>query len=127
MSRIALGFVIALLVQAAPPPLLSDAARAAADRISAEQLSKDLNFLASDDLMGRNTPSPGFDKAAAYIVDRLQRAAVKPLGDNGTYYQRYVMRESRVDANNASLEIAGRPFRSPDGFSLRSFAGPVSG
>ena len=128
MLRIAPWLVVALFLQSAPAqPLLSNAARAAADRITADQLSKDLNFLSSDELLGRNTPSPGFDKAAAYIVERLQRAGVKPLGDDGTFYQRYVMRESRVDTENAVFEAAGKPFRSPDGFSLRSFAAPVSG
>lgn len=107
--------------------LLPDAVRATADRITAEQLKRDLDVLASDELLGRNTPSPGFDKAADYIVTRLEKAGVEPLGDDGTFYQRYEMHESRVDTDGAFLEIAGQRFAFGTDFVVRSFATPLSG
>ena len=107
--------------QAVVPP----AVKAAATRITTEQLKTDLQFLASDDLKGRNTPSPGFDAAAAYIEDRLRRAGVKPLGDNGTYRQHYVMRETTLTAADAAVVIGERSFRFGDDFSLRTFAGEL--
>ncbi|HXV87449.1 MAG TPA: hypothetical protein VD793_12140, partial [Gemmatimonadales bacterium] len=69
----------------APPalaqqPVLPDAVRSAADGIRAEQLARDLHYLASDQLLGRNTPSPGFDRAAAFMSRRLKRAGLTPLG-----------------------------------------------
>jgi hypothetical protein len=107
--------------------VLPNTVRAAADSITAEQLKRDLDFLASDDLKGRNTPSPGFDTAAEYIAARLKKAGLKPLGDNGTYFQRYTMRESRVDTDGAYIEIAGRKLSFGNDFVMRSFAGPISG
>lgn len=119
---------VLLLAQAGPAGVLPAHVRSAADRITAVQLEKDLAYFASDELMGRNTPSPGFDLAAAYIVKRLEAAGVKPLGDKGTFYQRYEMHEARVDAAAASITINGAALRLDDGFVLRSFSGqPLKG
>ena len=57
--------------------VVPDRVRSAADSITAEQLKQDLDFLASDDLKGRNTPSPGFDTAAEYIAARLSRGVTR--------------------------------------------------
>ena len=109
MPVLLLAFAI-LLTTAAPlaqqaeiPP----AVRAAADKITAEQLKQDLDYLSSDELKGRNTDSPGYDMAADYISKRLQRAGLKPLGDEGTFYQRYVMREIQADADAAYTRARG--------------------
>ena len=101
---------------------LPAAVRKAADSITADTLARDLAYLASDELEGRNTPSPGFDKAAAYIVERLKKAGLKPLGDNGTYLQHYEMRESQVQTGEAVIEIGGAKFAFGDGFLMRSLA-----
>lgn len=111
----------------AQAPVLPDHVRNAGDRITAEGLSRDLAFLASDELRGRNTPSPGFDKAAAFIVSRLEKAGVKPLGDEGTWFQRYEMHESRVDTAATHLEVAGKTFAAGDDLVMRSYAKDVSG
>jgi hypothetical protein len=124
--------LLALLLLAAPAPraqpvTIPAAVRAAADRITAAQLAKDLDFLASDELLGRNTPSPGFDRAAQFIAGRLEKAGVKPLGDDGTFFQRYVVREAHVDTDAAYLEVGGRRFRHGADFVMRAFAGPLEG
>jgi len=107
--------------------VLPDAVRAAANRITAERLKLDLDFFASDELLGRNTPSPGFDKAADYIVSRLAKAGLKPFGDEGTFYQRYEMHDLQIDAAAASLEIDGKRFALGSDFVVRSFVAPISG
>jgi hypothetical protein len=114
-------------VSSAAGQALPDRVRAAADRINAAQISRDLDFLASDDLKGRNTPSPGFDTAAKYIADRLARAGLKPAGDNGTFFQHYTMREATADTANSYIDVGGARFRFGDDFVLRSFAGPLTG
>ena len=124
--------LIALLIGVAAPPqaqesVLPGNVRNAGDRITADRLARDLAFLASDELRGRNTPSPGFDKAAEFIVSRLDKAGVKPLGDEGTWFQRYEMHESRVNTAETYLEVAGRPFAFGDDLAMRSYAADVSG
>lgn len=117
-----------LLAQAGQATVVPPAVRKAADGITASQVERDLAFLSSDDLRGRATPSPGFDKAADYIINRLKAAGVTPSGDNGTYVQAYEMHESRVDAAAATVTINGVTLRLDDGFVLRSFAGqPLKG
>jgi hypothetical protein len=110
----------------APPATLPAEVRQAAERITAAGLSRDLDFLASDELKGRNTPSPGFDKAAEFIADRLKKAGLKPLGDEGSFFQRYTMRESHVDTAAAYIEIDSKRLKLGDGFTMRSFAAPVA-
>jgi hypothetical protein len=106
--------------------LLPDAVRRAADGITADRLGRDLDFLASDDLLGRDTGSPGFDKAADYITQRLERAAITPFGDEGTYRQHYDLVEMRMQTTRAYLEIGARRFTFGDDFIMRSLAGEVS-
>jgi hypothetical protein len=124
--------IVALILLVGSAPLARQAAlpapvRAAADRITADALARDLDYLASDELKGRDTVSPGFDRAAGYIAGRLGRAGLKPLGDDGTFLQHYTMRESQADTASAYLEVNGRRFRFGDDFVLRSFAGPLDG
>ncbi len=100
----------AQMAQAAqPPPMAASVpvarassksfakARKAADNITQSNLRRDLTFIASDELGGRDTPSPGLDKAAEYIAARLQKLKIKPAGDNGTYFQRMDMSRTRLD------------------------------
>lgn len=127
LFKTSLLVVSATILASAQAPVLPEQVRAAADRITAAQLAKDLEFIASDELRGRATPSPGFDAAAKFIAARLERAGLRPAGDKGTFFQHYEMHESRIDAGGAYLEVGGRRLRLGDDFVVRSFAGTPSG
>ncbi len=120
------SLALAAQVAAAQPAAVPPAIRTAADAISVEQVAWDLAFLASDELRGRNTPSPGFDTAADYIIERLTRAGLKPGGDRGGFRQHYELNETRVDTNAATIEIAGHRFAFGRDFAMQSLAGPIS-
>ncbi len=60
-----------------------------ADNIHQRAIEKHISFLASDDLLGRDTPSPGLETAATYIAERLTEWGIQPLGDDGTFFQRF--------------------------------------
>src|SRR2546423_13091168 len=49
---------------AAAPSSYFDAERSAADRVTADEMKEILYYIASDDMLGRDTPSPGLDKTA---------------------------------------------------------------
>src|SRR2546423_10508411 len=110
MGRAALPFLLLFALFAHPAQAqtsLRRRVRAAADRISVDQLTHDIDYLASDALRGRDTFSPGLDSAAQFIVRRLKKAGLKPVGDNGSYLQHFVLRREVVDTGAAFLEFGG--------------------
>lgn len=113
---LALGCWAALYAQAPAP-----------SRIRAEQLARDLEYLSSDALQGRNTFSAGFESAAAFLARRLSRAGLKPLGDQGSFFQYYNVVEESADTGSAYLEVEGRRFRYGSGFLLLNFGGRIDG
>jgi hypothetical protein len=55
--------------------------------IAPGDIDRYVDFLASDDLRGRGVPSPGLDRAAAWLVEQYQLAGLEPVGDDGGYVQ----------------------------------------
>lgn len=78
---------------------------AALDRISSDSLRGHLEFIASDLLEGRNTPSRGLDIAAEYIAAQFRRAGLEPVGDDG-YFQvaRFLVSERDMTGFRMKLE-----------------------
>lgn len=74
----------------------------AKDILTEEVIRKHIQFLASDSLKGRNTPSPGLDTAAAYIAKVFSESGVKPF--NGSYFQVYSLCSRNLgDSNRFSI------------------------
>ena len=84
---------------------LPAAEEAALERITANALHADLDYLASDDLAGRNTPSPGLELAADYIAAHFRQGGLEPAGTDGSYFQ--VARFARItpDAQGFRLNL----------------------
>ncbi|HYN84727.1 MAG TPA: M20/M25/M40 family metallo-hydrolase [Pyrinomonadaceae bacterium] len=82
-----------------------------AERITQAALREDVQVIASDEMGGRDTPSPGLDAAARFIADRLAKLKVTPAGDDGTYFQSIALRSTQVDTQRTRAELAGRQFR----------------
>jgi hypothetical protein len=97
------------------------------DGITAQQLKNYLEFIASDELEGRDTPSRGLDIAAMYIAEHLKTWGIKPAGDNGTYFQKIPLRRNKIDVQNTKLELNGQSFVYGEDFLANSTAGNVSG
>src|SRR5947209_10005414 len=128
MRRVAFLFLLPLFAVSAQPAqsqtTLPRRVRSAADGISVDQLTRDIDYLASDALRGRDTFSPGLDSAAQFIVRRLKKARLKPFGDNGTYLQHFVLRKEVVDTGAAFLEFGGHRLRFGN-FILYPYVRPV--
>lgn len=69
-----------------PDAVSSPAVVATMQHISADSMRGNLQFLASDLLEGRGTPSRGLDLAAEFIAAQFQIAGLEPAGDKG-YFQ----------------------------------------
>ena len=61
----------------------------AAATILTDEVQRHISFLASDNLAGRDTPSPGLESAASYLVESLEEAGLEPAGEDGTFIQRF--------------------------------------
>jgi hypothetical protein len=63
-----------------------------------------IEFLASDDLQGRNTGSEGHLKAARYIAGEFERAGLKPAGTSG-YFQPVKFNVTQIVEDQSSLAL----------------------
>lgn len=74
----------------APAPVatpLADAVPQSSDP-AAQRIEADLRRLADPALEGRETGTPGFERAAALVAARMAEAGLRPAGDDGTWFQR---------------------------------------
>jgi hypothetical protein len=78
--------------------------------ITTQDLMSRLYVFADDSMQGREAGTPGHVKGTEYIVRELTRLGVKPMGENGTYYQNVPMvnaleiSESVVSAEGVTLK-----------------------
>ena len=81
----------------------------AAAGIRPDRIRQHIMFLASDELAGRDTPSPGLEAAASYLVDFLEQAGLEPAGEDGTFIQRFpYTRTAMVTASRqVNYRVAG--------------------
>jgi len=71
-----------------------------------------IEFLASDDLQGRNTGSEGHLKAARYIASEYERAGLKPAGTSG-YFQPVPFNVDQIVEEQSSLALLRDGKREP--------------
>jgi Peptidase family M28/PA domain len=104
--------LLPLLLLAAPLFSLAqkknkDAVKAAAT-ITAEDMKKHLYIIASKEMEGRDTPSPGLEKAANYIEQHFLSLGLLP-GNKDSYRQYYPLYKD--SAKSAALVINGQAFQ----------------
>ncbi len=107
-----------------PDPAM-EASRAAAD-IDAEEIRAHVAFLASDELAGRDTPSPGLEAAAEYIARRFEALGLEPGGTDGGWLQRYPFVSTSFDVVNSELSARGERGGASLVFGEQWFALPVA-
>ena len=56
-------------------------------------------------MAGRKTPSAELDKAARYIASQLRSIGALPLGDDGTFFQKYPVIESVLSLDSARMTL----------------------
>src|SRR5258707_3577705 len=84
--------------------------------IAAAQLRSYLSFIASDEMEGRDTPSRGLDTTAKFIAMNLERWGFRPAGDDGSFFQKIVLRRDQIDGAQSSAEINGQKFNFGEDF-----------
>ncbi len=71
-----------------------------------------VQFLAADEMRGRETGSPEHRKAANYVADQFTRAGVQPAGTDG-FLQPVTFRSRKIDESKSSLALVRKGKASP--------------
>ncbi len=77
-----------------------------AENISAEQMTKDITYLASDSLKGRASFSPEIDIAADYISQRFAEIGLKTFDGLSTYKQTFNI--TSITPDKVSVNLNGK-------------------
>lgn len=77
----------------------------AIDTITADELRDHIKFLASDDLHGRFSGSEDEKKVIEYISKEFKSYGLKPVGDNGGYYQKFALPPLRTVTEGTACDL----------------------
>ncbi len=104
-----------------------------ASTITASELKMHLSFIASDELRGRNTPSPELKIAARYLATRAAAYGLQPLMPDSTFFQKINLPIISYDEKRTALTLTNstgdQVFRFPEMFGVgqRSDEGTYTG
>jgi Zn-dependent M28 family amino/carboxypeptidase len=102
-TRASINIILATTLVCASHVASSQTPNQAAGLIQPADLKAHLYFLASDDLAGRNITSNEDHIATDYIAAEFMRLGLKPVGDNGTYFQNMDIVSGDVDHQHTTL------------------------
>ncbi len=95
--------------------------------IQEKDLREWLTYLSSDELQGRQIFTEGYGNAAQFVAERLREMGVKPMGENGTYFQIVKQKGYRITNNSSvTVEAPGKApvtFKKGEGVNVSSNAG----
>ncbi|MBN2417010.1 M28 family peptidase [bacterium] len=78
------------------------------EAVTAAAVKQQLAYLASDDMMGRDTPSAELDTCARYIADWFKAQGLEPAGANTDYFHRFnLTRNTLGSPNSCTLQRDG--------------------
>ncbi len=101
LLAIALFFANATMSQKQPDAV------AAAHKIDYDYFFRNLEFLASDELEGRDVGSKGYAKAADHIAEEAKANGLEPFGDNGSFFQKVPFAKGEIVVPSLKFEVKG--------------------
>ncbi|MCX6318162.1 MAG: M28 family peptidase [Bacteroidetes bacterium] len=102
-QRIIVLLILAVPLCATAQKKNKDAVKAAST-ITPDDMKKHLYIIAGKEMEGRDTPSPGLEKAASYIEEQFKAMGLAP-GNNGSYRQNYPLYRDSI--TSAAMKING--------------------
>ncbi|HRN61477.1 MAG TPA: M28 family metallopeptidase [Luteimonas sp.] len=75
------------------------------DTAAGQRIEADVEALADDAMEGRETGTPGYDRAADYVARRYAEIGLAPAGDDGTFFQAVPLLKATRQADGARFEI----------------------
>jgi hypothetical protein len=77
------------------------------DKIKQQDLKEDLYELAGDAFRGRRGGELGEMRASVWVAQKAREAGLKPAGEDGTYFQFFNLKRSRV-ADRSTISVNGQ-------------------
>ena len=120
-----LGLVLLALALTAP---LAAQTPSSTPTITPTDMRRRIEIIADDSMLGRDTPSPGLERAAAYVAGEFRRLGLQ-AGVDGGYEQRWALSRWVPDTAGSEIEIAARGTRGHPrlGSDARYVGGDLSG
>jgi hypothetical protein len=75
------------------------------ESINTNDLKRHMQFLASDELEGRDTGEPGLQVAARYLAVQAESLGLLPLDKDKDYMQTYIIQEKAYDRERSHITI----------------------
>ncbi len=102
-----------LAVLALPVSLCAQATGddAAVETITEADFIRRVGVMAHDSMRGRDTPSPGLDRTAAWIASELDAMGLRGGAADGGFIQRYPLRSTVVDLGRSGVRRGGVELR----------------
>jgi hypothetical protein len=82
---------------------------AAMSLIREADLKRDLYAMAGDEMRGREAGTLDELRASMWVADQMRKIGLAPRGDDGTYFQWWNMRRTRISTVSSSISLRGRP------------------
>lgn len=97
---------ILLLISFISTSLFAQSTAPQLDKIKQQDLKDDLYELAGDAFKGRRGGELGEMRASVWVAQKAREAGLKPAGEDGTYFQFFNLKRSRV-ANSSTVNVNG--------------------
>ena len=92
------------------------------ESITAQEMKDHVDYIASDAMRGRNTPSPELDSCAAYIAGEFASAGLSPIDKDSGFYQSFNVVKVRLAVPN-SLQLTTR--KGPSSYTIKRDFVPI--
>src|SRR3954471_19714459 len=79
----------------------------ALDAITEADLRRDIFAMGGDAMRGREAGTLDEMRATGWVAERAREAGLQPAGDDGTYFQWWSIRRTRLSANS-QIAVAGK-------------------
>ena len=98
-----------LAAQSRPAPKSTILVPAAISAIKESDIKRDLYAMAGDGMRGREAGTIDELRASMWVADQFRAIGAKPAGEDGTYFQWWNMRRTRISTISSSVTLDGKP------------------
>ena len=78
--------------------------------IREQDLRTDLFAMAGDAMRGREAGTLDEMRASIWTAEQLRKIGLAPMGEEGTFFQWFNMRRTRLSTTGSSVRVGGKPF-----------------